>query len=110
MTNLHRIEQGGTEFPMMMMNGSASQGLILHEGGHIFTYGILASNEWRSGWMDEGLTEYQTEWAQGLTRHDRAALVTPLDSLLAVEGGVASSQTVERQLNDSASRMRVIGR
>ncbi|HWJ24420.1 MAG TPA: hypothetical protein VNS52_18820, partial [Gemmatimonadaceae bacterium] len=60
MTNLHRIEGGGTEFPMMMMNGSASQGLILHEGGHIFTYGMLANNEWRSGWMDEGLTEYQT--------------------------------------------------
>lgn len=87
MTNLHRIEPGGTEFPMMMMNGSASQGLILHEGGHVFTYGILANNEWRSGWMDEGLTEYQTEWAQGLTRHDRASRVAPLDSLVAAEGG-----------------------
>jgi hypothetical protein len=72
MTNLHRIDGGGTEFPMMMMNGSASQGLILHEGGHIFTYGILASNEWRSGWMDEGLTSYQTSWAQGLTRIEEA--------------------------------------
>ena len=87
MTNLHRIEGGGTEFPMMMMNGSASQGLILHEGGHVFTYGILASNEWRSGWMDEGLTEYQTEWAQGLTPHDRDRSVTPLDSLLAADSG-----------------------
>jgi hypothetical protein len=72
MTNLHRIDGGGTEFPMMMMNGSASQGLILHEGGHIFSFGILANNEWRSGWMDEGLTSYQTSWAQGLTRTDRA--------------------------------------
>ena len=72
MTNLHRLDGGGTEFPMMMMNGSASQGLILHEGGHIYTYGILANNEWRSGWMDEGLTSYQTAWAQGLTRHERA--------------------------------------
>ena len=85
MTNLHRIESGGTEFPMMMMNGSASQGLILHEGGHIYSYGMLANNEWRSGWMDEGLTEYQTEWAQGLTPHDRASSTTPLDSLLAAD-------------------------
>ena len=66
-TNLHRLDGGGTEFPMMMMNGSASAGLILHELGHVFTYGILANNEWRSGWMDEGLTEYQTAWAEGTT-------------------------------------------
>ncbi|HEU4995108.1 MAG TPA: M1 family metallopeptidase [Gemmatimonadaceae bacterium] len=77
MTVLHRLDGGGTEFPMMQMNGSPSQGLILHEGGHVFTYGILANNEWRSGWMDEGLTSYQTDWAQGLTAQEfaRAGLV-----------------------------------
>jgi hypothetical protein len=57
----------------MMMNGSASQGLILHEGGHIFTHGIVANNEWRSGWLDEGLTSYQTSWAAGATPQDRPA-------------------------------------
>jgi hypothetical protein len=71
MTVIHRIEGGGTEFPMMQANGSPSQGLILHEGGHIWSYGILANNEWRSGWMDEGLTSYQTAWAQGLTPQER---------------------------------------
>ncbi len=70
--NVHRIDGGGTEFPMMMMNGGSQQGLILHEGGHIFTFGILANNEWRSGWMDEGLTSYQTAWAEGITPQDRA--------------------------------------
>ena len=77
MTNLHRIEGGGTEFPMMMMNGSPSQGLILHEGGHIFTHGILGNNEWRSGWMDEGLTSYQTSWFAGATPQDRPAQPPP---------------------------------
>ena len=72
MANVHRIDGGGTEFPMMMMNGSSGQGLILHEGGHIFTFGILANNEWRSGWMDEGLTSYQSSWAEGVTPQDRA--------------------------------------
>ena len=74
MTTLHRIEGGGTEFPMMMMNGSPSQGLIVHEGGHIFTHGILATNEWRSGWLDEGLTSYQTAWATRSTPQDRPLL------------------------------------
>jgi len=77
MTVLHRIDAGGTEFPMMQMNGSASQGLILHEGGHVYSYGILANNEWRAGWLDEGLTSYQTAWAGKATRQDGAREVPP---------------------------------
>ncbi len=61
-TNVHRIEGGGTEFPMMVMNGSASQGLITHEVGHIYVYGILANNEWKDAWMDEGLISFATNW------------------------------------------------
>jgi hypothetical protein len=62
LTNVHRIEGGGTEFPMMVMNGSADQGLIVHEVGHNYTMGILANNEWREGWLDEGFTSFQTTW------------------------------------------------
>ena len=67
-TNLHRIEGGGTEFPMVIMDGSASLGLIIHELGHNYTMGILANNEWREGWLDEGFTTFQSDWffeAQG---------------------------------------------
>jgi hypothetical protein len=71
LTANHRLDGGGTEMPMIMMNGSPSQGLILHEGGHMYSYGLLANNEWRDGWMDEGLTSYQTAWAQLLTPQER---------------------------------------
>jgi len=61
-TNVHRIEGGGTEFPMMVHDGSADQGLIVHEVGHNYTMGLLANNEWREGWLDEGFTSFQTSW------------------------------------------------
>ena len=76
-TATHRLDAGATEFPMILMNSSASQGLILHELGHNYAYGMLANNEWRAGWMDEGLTDYQTAWAQNLTWHERAKGLAP---------------------------------
>jgi hypothetical protein len=75
LTILKRLDGGGTEFPMMMQNGSASQGLTTHEGGHIYAYGMLGSNEWQSGWMDEGLTSYQTSMQTGSTRAAVSAAV-----------------------------------
>ena len=61
-TNVHRIEASGTEFPMMVMNGDPSLSLILHEVGHNYLMGLLANNEWRAGWLDEGFTSFQTTW------------------------------------------------
>jgi hypothetical protein len=62
LTNLHRIESGGTEFPMMVMNGSNSESLIVHEVAHQYTHGALANNEWREGWLDEGFATFLTNW------------------------------------------------
>lgn len=62
LTNVHRLEDGGTEFPMVIMDGGPQQGLIIHEGSHQYVYGIFGNNEWREGWLDEGMASFLSRW------------------------------------------------
>jgi hypothetical protein len=62
LTNVHRLEPGGTEFPMMIMDGSASDGLIFHETAHQYVHGIFGNNEWKQGWLDEGFASFLGSW------------------------------------------------
>ncbi len=54
---------GGMEYPMITVIGNALsffdfEYTVLHELGHNWFYGILASNERDYAWMDEGLNTY----------------------------------------------------
>jgi hypothetical protein len=54
---------GGMEYPTItslspMNNSEAVAGTIEHEVGHNWLYGILASNERKHPWMDEGINTY----------------------------------------------------
>jgi len=57
---------GGMEYPMMTLVTSAGGkldgliGVCLHEAIHNWFYGVIATNESKYGWMDEGFTQYAT--------------------------------------------------
>jgi len=62
LTVVHRIEGGGTEFPMLIMNGGNGEGLVVHETAHQWVHGTFGSNEWKEGWLDEGFASFMTNW------------------------------------------------
>lgn len=57
---------GGMEYPTLITAwGSAAQAsdlslerVVVHEIGHQFWYGMVASNEFEEAWLDEGFTSY----------------------------------------------------
>lgn len=56
----------GMEYPMLTLdNGSypGHQGLLAHEMGHMWFYGMVGSNETYRAFMDEGFTQFMTVWS-----------------------------------------------
>jgi Peptidase family M1 domain len=60
---------GGMEYPTLFTAGSRllaprrvaqPEGVTVHEAGHQFWYGLVASNEFEHAWMDEGLNTFST--------------------------------------------------
>ncbi len=74
---LSGLSAGGMEYPMFITGGSiwglprsillGPEEVTVHEFGHQFFYGILASNEFEEAWLDEGFTTYIT--ARVMNRH-----------------------------------------
>lgn len=61
---------GGMEYPTLITGGTAwsdprsilrPEGVTVHEAGHQFFYGILASNEFEEAWLDEGFNTYMCD-------------------------------------------------
>ena len=55
----------GMEYPMITIAGGnypQHQGLLAHEIGHMWYYGMVGSNETYRAMMDEGFTQFLTVW------------------------------------------------
>ncbi len=60
---------GGMEYPTLFTAGThwlvsngvtVPEGVTIHEAGHQFWYGIVATNEFENAWMDEGFNTFST--------------------------------------------------
>lgn len=60
---------GGMEYPTLITCGTyriapktvqSPEGVTIHEYGHQYFYGLLASNEFEEAWLDEGFNTYMT--------------------------------------------------
>ncbi|MGC8746020.1 MAG: M1 family metallopeptidase, partial [Candidatus Saccharicenans sp.] len=64
-----RTGSGGMEYPTLFAAGTSvilsknvlsPEGVIIHEFGHNYWYGIVANNEFEEAWLDEGINTYST--------------------------------------------------
>jgi len=62
-----RTGSGGMEYPTLFTAGTrilrskkvlSPEGVIVHEFGHGYWYGLCANNEFEEAWLDEGITTY----------------------------------------------------
>jgi hypothetical protein len=71
---------GGMEYPTLFTAGShwlipkdgiSPESVAIHEAGHQFWYGIVATNEFEDAWMDEGFNSFSQARAiaEGLPAH-----------------------------------------
>jgi hypothetical protein len=65
----YRTGSGGMEYPTLFTAGTSAitsdqawspEGVIVHEFGHGYWYGLAGNNEFEEAWLDEGINTYST--------------------------------------------------
>ena len=71
----YQSQSGGMGYPTLFTGGTRwlaprdsnePEYVVIHEAGHQFWYGIVASNEVENAWMDEGLNEFSDSRVQSV--------------------------------------------
>lgn len=81
---------GGMEYPTItvispMVNAKMLDNVIAHEIGHNWFYGILASNERKHPWMDEGMNSFYDDKYKNLHNSEKPKLERLLFETQAIE-------------------------
>lgn len=92
-----RTGSGGMEYPTLFTAGThvlasravlSPEGVIVHEFGHGYWYGLAANNEFEAAWLDEGVNTYSTgrvlAMAYGAGRLEFSFKGWPLDWFLRI--------------------------
>jgi hypothetical protein len=75
---------GGMEYPTLFTAGTrfiapwagaSPESVTIHEAGHQFWYGIVATNEFEHAWMDEGFNTFSTARAMAESQPNRFVAV-----------------------------------
>lgn len=77
-----RVERGATEYPMLYMT---TGGAVVHETMHMVAHGVLANNEWKEGWLDEGMASFLTNWLLEEEGGDPAGIWRQSEELAALD-------------------------
>lgn len=84
----------GMEYPMLTLDGGSDpgyRGLLAHEVGHNWFFGMVGSNETYRAMMDEGFTQFLTAWA-----------LEKIDGKEIVKGKYANAYTEKHSLPEEA--------
>jgi hypothetical protein len=68
---------GGIEYPTHVLQGPGTTGIVSHEVGHQWFYGLVGNNQGRDPWLDEGLASWADARFEGRLERYKTRVIPP---------------------------------